>query len=423
MWHAATRELVAAGRLRVIGVVQEQHRERAALWLKWQGIGWPVAWDPFNQLEVKLVPKVLAVQPGGLVLKDRLHPKRIEGEGGLLEVMGRMQGATAELEQPAQFGPHLARARGPITPADEPGEFAPAAMATLLMDRQRLDAGSCNRRRAAVQALVDRARAPDATARDHFRAGVAQRLLLDLEGPSQRPGEQPNQGRFQGAINSWSRALSLDPGQYIWRRRIQQWGPRLDKPYPFYDWVPLARKELAARGLEPAAWKVLLSGSETARGGYDLPVPAVQENPDPLAQIPSDVKQRVSLHWAVAPHTGFAGPNVRVAPGTSRVHLSLVLAEDVRIEPEGGPLGIWIDLPDGWRARSSWIDLHPVGEEDYQDSRLDFELVAPAPGPPGEAPPPVPRLTGYVLYPVCVGENGVCNLLRRNFDLDLRPAR
>jgi hypothetical protein len=35
----------------------------------------------------------------------------------------------------------------------------------------------------------------------------------------------------------------------------------------------------------------------------------------------------------------------------------------------------------------------------------------------------VPHLTGYVLYPVCVGENGVCNLLRRNFDLDLRPAR
>ena len=417
VWHEATKELVAAGKLRVIGVVQEQHPERAALWLKWQQIDWPVAWDPFNQLGVKVVPKIVAVQPGGLVLEDRLHPKRISEEGGLLEVMGRMAGAAEELDQPARFGPQLARGVGSDAQARAQALEPESALAILLFDPEGLDGDALPLRLEAMRSLVKLAQGDQASARDHFRAGVAQRMLLDEEAPVA--------GRFQAALHSWSRALALDPGQYIWRRRIQQWGPRLDKPYPFYDWVPLARKELIERGVTPRVWRVALSGTERAKGGYDLPVPQIQENPDPRGQIPSDQKEHVSLDWAVAPHTGFAGPNVRVAAGTSRVHLTLLPKKNVSIEPAGGPLGIWIDLPGGWRARSSWFDLQVEGDGSVQSPHLDFELIAPPLGPPQEgAPPPSPPvLRGFVLYPVCIGESGECNLLRRDFELDLSPAR
>ena len=42
-------------------------------------------------------------------------------------------------------------------------------------------------------------------------------------------------GDFANAVNAWSQARNADPNQCIWRRRLQQYGPRLAKPYPFYD--------------------------------------------------------------------------------------------------------------------------------------------------------------------------------------------
>jgi hypothetical protein len=40
---------------------------------------------------------------------------------------------------------------------------------------------------------------------------------------------------LQKAVQYWTMALDMDSNQYIWRRRIQQYGPRLEKPYSFYD--------------------------------------------------------------------------------------------------------------------------------------------------------------------------------------------
>jgi hypothetical protein len=45
-------------------------------------------------------------------------------------------------------------------------------------------------------------------------------------------------GDFRKAVEHWERALALDSNQYTWRRRIQQYGPRLDKLHPYYDWIP-----------------------------------------------------------------------------------------------------------------------------------------------------------------------------------------
>lgn len=60
------------------------------------------------------------------------------------------------------------------------------------------------------------------------------------------------------------RGKALDLVPYIFRRRIQQYGPRLDKPYPFYDWVSEARAAVLARGETPVEPRVEPGGAELA---------------------------------------------------------------------------------------------------------------------------------------------------------------
>lgn len=63
------------------------------------------------------------------------------------------------------------------------------------------------------------------------------------------------------AVEEWGRALALKPNHYIWGRRIQQDGPRLDRSYPFYDGVDKALAEIAARGEKPAPLLAQLCGA------------------------------------------------------------------------------------------------------------------------------------------------------------------
>ena len=66
------------------------------------------------------------------------------------------------------------------------------------------------------------------------------------------------------AIDAWTKALSLNTDQYIWRRRIQQYGPRLEKPYDFYSWVKQARKEIEERREKPVKLVFEPMGTEIA---------------------------------------------------------------------------------------------------------------------------------------------------------------
>ena len=51
-----------------------------------------------------------------------------------------------------------------------------------------------------------------------FRLGVCHRMRYE--------SERGLPTDFQRAVDLWSQAVSIDPNQYIWRRRIQQYGPR-----------------------------------------------------------------------------------------------------------------------------------------------------------------------------------------------------
>lgn len=44
-WHQATEELQDDGSVQMVGVIQEQHPDRARLFMQWKEMGWPMLVD------------------------------------------------------------------------------------------------------------------------------------------------------------------------------------------------------------------------------------------------------------------------------------------------------------------------------------------------------------------------------------------
>jgi hypothetical protein len=60
-WHARTKELLASDQLAVLGIIPEQHPDRARLFMAWKGMSWPVLADPLNVLDLRAVPTTLLI--------------------------------------------------------------------------------------------------------------------------------------------------------------------------------------------------------------------------------------------------------------------------------------------------------------------------------------------------------------------------
>ena len=66
-WHDQTKELVAKGELQVVGLIQEQHPDRARLFMQWKNMGWPLLVDSLNLLGVSAVPITLFLDEAGVI--------------------------------------------------------------------------------------------------------------------------------------------------------------------------------------------------------------------------------------------------------------------------------------------------------------------------------------------------------------------
>ena len=80
-WHEATKELQDAGKLQMVGIIQEQHPDRARLFMQWKKMGWPILVDSYNLLDVPVVPITLAIDEYGVI--RQINPPR--GDVDLLE--------------------------------------------------------------------------------------------------------------------------------------------------------------------------------------------------------------------------------------------------------------------------------------------------------------------------------------------------
>jgi len=368
-WHEKTKALQQEGKLRLVGIVEEQHPDRTRLFMQWMEMGWPLLHDPINLLAVEAVPLTYLIDEHGVV----------------------------RYEKPSDEDLRTFLATDYSPSAAEPLDLIPTAGSA---EHLLLWEGDASLGRA-IRLLEERVRERPDDARAHFRLGVALRRRYD--------SESPGTSDFQEAVTHWVKALDLDPNQYIFRRRIQQYGPRLDKPYPFYDWVPEARQALLARGETPIELRVEPGGAEFAApleklvddGGTDERV-----EPDPEGRIYRDEKPLIRAETIVV-------PNVVASGEAARVHVVLRPDENVKAHwnNEVSDLIFWVSPPEGWRVDDRLhrvaVPPDPVSQE---LRRIEFEIQTPA-GFSGST-----TIPAYALYYVCEDVDGTCLYRRQDIE-------
>ena len=389
-WHDATRALRDTGRLGMVGILQEQHPDRALLFMQWRQMEWPLLVDALDLLEVAVVPITVLVDEHGII---RERPRGIP-DASALE-------AFIETTFPA---PTDARPAAAPSAPDLALLAQNAQGGEVIALRQHAESlvlwGNDTDLDTAITAFGSSVEADPAQGPTHFRLGVAHRARHDSA--HRRPGD------FQHAVDAWSRALDLDPNQYIWRRRIQQYGPRLAKPYPFYDWVEQARTDVVARGETPAPLRIEPGATERAAPAKSLDVQAKVE-PDPEGRVLRD-KGFIVIEATVVPAT--------VAPGdATRLHVTLrpEAARKGHWNNEAEDLVVWIDPPTGWRAGARHHTVTNPPELVSDEPRtVELELRASDAVPNGTT-----TVRGYALYYVCEDVDGTCLYRRQDISLPL----
>ena len=386
-WHEATRELQERGDLQLVGIIQEQHPARCRLFMQWKKMDWPVMVDSLNLLNVSVVPITLLIDERGIV--RRRVPPRVAPRQALAEFLQAEEAAVDS------------RRRNTLPDLERLGKAARRGGAADWAEYGRALAlwGGGGRLDAAVEAYRRAVALEPSAGRAHFRLGVVQRMLYDSESGAAAD--------FDQAVEHWTRALRIDPNNYIWRRRIQQYGPRLHKPYPFYDWVEQARREIADRGETPLPLVIEPQGSELARPArrFDSAVPTAGP-PDPEGRIRRDPGKMVRVQAVTVPTTMRPG-------GSMRVHL------EIRPDPEGrvhwnneaAGLVVWVDPPAGWQVDRYRIELpNPAEPASLESRRVEFEVKSPDDASSVE-------LSSYALHYVCQGPKGACLYRRQDIPL------
>ena len=373
-WHARTRDLVKDGRLLVAGLAPEQHGDRMALFLQWKGMeDMPVMLDSYNLLGLKVVPTTLLIDEAGIIRHRNPSPQ------DLSDFLG---------------APRAEVGSAPPAPRLSPSWKGAA---------QRL---------ADLESLMTRVpKSPEArpdAAAIHFQLGVAFRKRYDS---SLRKDDD-----FSVAVEHWRRALEIDPSNYIWRRRLQQYGPRLDKPYPFYNWIDQAREEITARREKPRPLVAEPSGAELALPAGNSPSAAPPDetpHPDPDGKLPRETGALFSFSKTIVPHTTKPGTAARVFVETAPLPTHRAKWND-----EAGLSSIRVVAPAGWTAHPAVLTLPPHGGPDplHEARRVEFELRRDKDTPASDEPPVG---TLQVFTHVCHGREGTCEFRRRDVPFTL----
>ena len=389
MWQKAVAPYVKSGELVAIGVVQEQHPDRAALYKQWRQLDWPIFVDAQNLLDLTVVPVPVLIDASGIVRSGR---RRASPRSFAADFMEK-EFPRVEIPKETNIAskPDLEALKASAKKAHDARAWRDLGDAAFLNGKMDL----------AVEAHGNAIARDGTDARAHFRLGVA--LRRRSESASRRSGDA------QAAVAHWEDALALNPRQYIWRRRIQQYGPRLDKPYNFFFWVTKAREEIRKRGETPVALAVEPMGSEVAaprrRGSGDGEVGA-PKNIDPDGKLPRDTIKMVTIEPLVTPP--------RVRPG-HRIRFRATLRLDPKTKPywnnEGDPVSLWLDLPDALKIMEGSFTHDPPKEAETQELRvMEFEIAVDRDAAAGPL-----KIPAYAVYGVCENEGGVCTYLRQDF--------
>jgi len=401
LWHKMTKPSIDDEKLVVLGIAHEQHADRCQLFAQWKGIDWPILHDPLNLVDVAAVPFLVAVDEHGIVRDTKLD----------LQTFGKsfVSGKFAAPDKPVETGsatlPVPKEKRGYAHEARTPQGWLDYGDAVVLAGRkgqidQAIDAYHWARK-LAMQ------RTPN-LGPEHadifFRLGVAYHMRCE------RPEHQP--GDFQAAVDAWEKALALRPDNEIFKRRIQQYGPRVDKPYAFYDWVKTARMELAKREETPVELACEPSVSERSPPADKFKW-SKKKGPkgDPDEKIKDDRKDLIVVTQAVVRGTDKKNRNVAQVHLTFRPNAEF----DAHWDNASDPLRLWIRKPKTGRVSRRFVEYSHAMEARSSEARtLNFEVKLPS------QQKGTLTIKGYALYRACEGEDGKCRLLRQDVKVKIK---
>lgn len=389
VWNEKTRKWVEEGKLVVVGIAQEQHRNRCRLFAQWHQMDWPILYDPINLMQVPAVPIEVAIDEYGIVRSTKPDLNTLEKEF----INKSFKGTSSKALKATKPDLKVLRTRAEETLSGD--AWRELADAIVLW-------GGMGRINEAVEAYGKAIELKPDDGDSHFRLGVCYRMRYE--------SADAKGGDFQAAVDSWSKAREIDPNQYIWRRRIEQYGPRLSKPYPFYDWMEQASRQVRARGEEAVEIEVLPGGSEIAGPAREFDAEADKaESPDPQGRIRRDVQGMVGAQVTVVPQRIKRGESARVY-----VTLRPDKGQKVHWNNEAQPVKFWVDKPDDWKV-SPQLVIVPQGEQaqSAEPRQLEFEVYA------GKDAGGTAKLSAYALYYVCEDTNGVCYYLRKDIPVNV----
>ena len=236
---------VDEGELAVVAVTQEQQSDRCRLFAAWQELDFPILHDPINVLDARGVPIFVAIDEHGVVRSVRPGLQSLERD-----FLGK------EFEPPKPTTPAGASegerkdaektATGAGTASPDFKKLMREAVSTNTAQAWRTYADLLVIHKGAAafdQAITAYAKATTLDPKDAkslFRLGVCYRMRHE--------SKARQAGDAEKAMQYWRQASKLDPGQYVWMRRIQQYSAPRDRPYIFYDWMPRARQEIESAG-------------------------------------------------------------------------------------------------------------------------------------------------------------------------------
>jgi hypothetical protein len=396
VWNQALQQYVRDGKLVVLGVAQEQHPQRNRLFTQWHRIDWPILYDPLNLMQVRGVPIEVAIDEHGIVRSTRIKRETIVQDfiNKSFSAEGVKSNSPIKPVRPdvSALHSHAERVRSS-------GAWRELGDALVLWQGPDKLGGAIE---AYAQAIKRNAKDGDS----HFRLGVCYRMRYESE---QRQG-----GDFQAAIDVWTEARAINPNQYIWRRRVEQYGPRQIKPYPFYDWVHTAAREIEARGETPIELKTHPTGSEMAQPKRDFEAQTVDTvSPDPQGRVFRDTRHMVLVEVTVVP------PRVQ-AGKTARVYVTLRpnTKQKAHWNNEAEPLRLWIDPPVGLKVPSRLLTAPQGTKPETGETRaFEFEIQTPT-----EASGTVTMST-YALYYVCEDVSGSCVFLRQDIPITVAVSK
>ena len=371
MWHKSAKPFLESDKLVVLGIAQEQHKERTKLYKQWKQYDFPIVQDATTQLNLNAVPIPMLIDEYGVVRATRPRPNSL----------------AKFMEQ----------------------QFAPAEETTTVSDVSEIDRALEKGNKllhqkdrdidGAITAFESAVKLDSKNGKALFSLGVAHRMRFD--------SENRETGDFKTAAKLWGQALAVNPNQYIWRRRIEQYGPQLTKPYPFYDWVEKAQQSIRERGEDPLELSVSLTGTEIAKNGSWDAADNKPENPDPDKKILLDEKNYLSISSTTVPEATRQKNPVRI-------HLDLAM-NGAFWNDEADAVKIWIDESSTGTPERRLVEVakptKSTNDKSSETRTVDFEFKT-------DKSQSECKVNGFALFHCC-DSDGVCFYFRKDFTIPI----